>query len=1407
MKFFLSVVLILALLLLNNVFGLAQSNVCFTSIFDNAHSFNVDSWPHSVASADFNNDGKLDLIVTNTGSATLSLLKGEGGGKFLAAQAIEVGSQPTGVTASDFNNDGKIDIAFADQDVNLVFVLLGNGDGTFLTPTGFFVGSRPLSIVSADFNNDGNVDIATANYYSNDISVALGNGLGTFPDATPMSTGINPYAITTGDFNGDGIIDLSTANSDEQNFMAGNVSVFTGNGFGSFTRVDHSVGWNPIFVTSADLNLDGRSDLIASNSGSQNISVLLAEPLGGFLTPTNYPIVGQPVHITSSDFDGDGFKDVAVIDIQAVNIVLFNGSASGSLTWKDNYAIGGSSNFVISPDLNSDAIPDLVLLKPDTRSVDIWLGKTGSLFDGIKSNQVGFTPGALVTADFNLDGKTDIATPNFDSDNVSVLLANSVGNLNAAINSAAGSNPSSMSASDFNSDGKPDIAVCNYNDDKVSLLMGNGDGSFDAPVSYNVGSRPQKILSADFNGDNKMDIAVFNSYDNNISILYGDGAGDLAGGTIVTNGPSISDFVSADFNKDGKFDLAVLDWSESNVTLMLNDGAGNFIQSPKYQVGLNPSIILAADMDSDDNIDLIVNGHNHNISLLKGTGTGVLSPRLDYTANIPHALAVSDFNNDNKLDIAYNSSGIGLCILLAKPTEGFLPEIIFKDALWLLTSADINNDGLPDIVGTVSNHDVVVLHNNTAVIKALGPTSFCSGNSVVLSATVNGYTYDWNGGGSATNDLTITTGGSYNVTITNQSGSCSSTSNTITVSVPPPAPVVILANPTCNDSDGSITVEIRNASDTYSFDNGLTFQASNVKTNLTHGSYNVIIRESTGCTSLAASVIFEVPIDPTAPHTSYAYFFCPDSPGTITITPQTFGETYSIDQGITFQSSNYFNNLYPGLYEVVIKSRSGCISPTTPVYIYSLTPPLPQVSVTQPTCNTPTGSISLVVNNWSDAYSFDDGITFQSAPEKGSLAPGIYAVRVRTLPGCISDPTFVEIIDPPSVPSQPLVTMTQPSCTSSTGSLSVDVQQPTDSYSFDNGTTFQSSHVISDLTPGLYHIVIRNSAGCLSVASNIVLLDPPIVPMQPAITLAQPTCDVIGSITVIEQTVGELYSFDNGVSFQTDNTKALGAGTYQVVIKSIDGCSSISTLATILDAPVTPSSPLLTLTQPNCDIPVGSISVAVQDSNDSYSFDGGITLQPSPNKSDLLPGNYNVVIYRNNGCSSIVSEATINQQPAKPSKPLITFTSFDPTQHLLISSSGPICKWFKDGMLITDEGSTTFVVTSTGSYSVVAVNSEGCESEASDPVEVNITGIEENSDNVQLYPNPTAGRIFLNLTGFTLGKELNITIVNTSGMIVRQLAIIAAENTSLDLAQLVPNKYILLLEQSEKKSATLFIKK
>lgn len=223
------------------------------------------------ALADFNSDGKLDLCVTSGigTSGTVSLQLGNGDGTFQSPQPLPVGTGSFGVAAADFNEDGKPDLLVNNHSSSTVSVLLGNGDGTFQVASNLAVSN---SVTVADVNGDGKPDLTVASFTGNRISVLLGNGDGTFQAAT-RSVAVNaPLAVAVGDVNGDGKPDLAVTN-----FSSSSVNVLLGNGDGSFQAArNYPAGRAPSAVAVADFNGDGKNDLAVGNFDfPSTVSVLL----------------------------------------------------------------------------------------------------------------------------------------------------------------------------------------------------------------------------------------------------------------------------------------------------------------------------------------------------------------------------------------------------------------------------------------------------------------------------------------------------------------------------------------------------------------------------------------------------------------------------------------------------------------------------------------------------------------------------------------------------------------------------------------------------------------------------------------------------------------------------------------------------------------------------------------------------------------------------------------------------------------------------------------------------------------------------------------------------------------------------------------------------------------------------
>jgi FG-GAP-like repeat/Bacterial Ig-like domain (group 3)/FG-GAP repeat len=295
------------------------------------------SW---VAVGDVNGDGKPDLIVTNYyGSegypypSTVSVLLGNGDGTFQPAVIYSSGGNGAdSVAVADVNGDGKLDLLVANEcatNINgdcsvfnqngpgAVGVLLGNGDGTFQAPVSYdSSGYLTKSIAVGDVNGDGKLDLILANLclsgtdcppYNLDpggVSVLLGNGDGTFQPAAGYSSGEDfAGSVAVGDVNGDGKLDLVVANE-----WSG-VDVLLGNGDGTFqSPVSYSV-YEPLSVVIGDVNGDGKPDLVVSTTCFYCVTSVIVLPGNG--DGTFQPAVS---------FNSGGYLDSYSVAIGDVNL-------------------------------------------------------------------------------------------------------------------------------------------------------------------------------------------------------------------------------------------------------------------------------------------------------------------------------------------------------------------------------------------------------------------------------------------------------------------------------------------------------------------------------------------------------------------------------------------------------------------------------------------------------------------------------------------------------------------------------------------------------------------------------------------------------------------------------------------------------------------------------------------------------------------------------------------------------------------------------------------------------------------------------------------------------------------------------------------------------------------------------
>jgi uncharacterized protein (TIGR03437 family) len=409
---------------------------------------------------DFSGDGKADVLGFSTGqpdgNKLLILFLGDGAGGLLASRNYPSLFQPAQMLTRDFNNDGKLDVlvlghvclpavSHTCSHRSGVELRLGDGNAGFGAPVSFLTGGgQPLAMSAGDFNGDGRVDVAAVGTGSDSVGILLNNGQGGFAEAAQIAVSADPRSIATGDFNGDRRTDLVVGHLTAT--VNQTLTVLLGTGGGSFAApLTATLNTTFFSLVVTDLNNDGRADLVGSNylsgGSTQNpnlgIYVMLGNGNGTFGPVRHFvPSVafGQPV---VGDFNGDGKLDL-VATSAADTVALFLGDGTGNLAAPATFPLMKFGQFSSSyrelavGDFNSDGRPDLAAANGDHDTVEILLGNGAGAFGGAVSFAAGYSPRSLAIGDYNGDGRQDLATLNYASNDFMVMLNNCVANSNAA---------------------------------------------------------------------------------------------------------------------------------------------------------------------------------------------------------------------------------------------------------------------------------------------------------------------------------------------------------------------------------------------------------------------------------------------------------------------------------------------------------------------------------------------------------------------------------------------------------------------------------------------------------------------------------------------------------------------------------------------------------------------------------------------------------------------------------------------------------------------------------------------------------------------------------------------------------------------------------------------------------------
>ena len=589
------------------------------------------------------------------------------------------------------------------------------------------------------------------------------------------------------------------------------------------------------------------------------------------------------------------------------------------------------------------------------------------------------------------------------------------------------------------------------------------------------------------------------------------------------------------------------------------------------------------------------------------------------------------------------------------------------------TSGDYFVTNTNECSSILSNHIIVTVNPNPTVnITPSGPTTFCQGGSVTLTAS-NNLSYLWSTG-ATTKSITVTTSGNYNVTVTNSFG-CTAKATAIVVIVNPlPVVNITAGGPTTFCQGGTVQLCASNGVSYIWNTNAITQCINATQT----GTYSVTVTDANGCKASASIniVVLNLPICSITGNLT----FCAGQ--STQLCAPAGNAAYLWSTGATTSCITVNES---GTYAVTITNSNACTSSCNAIVSEN---PIPNCIITGESFICNGQSIQLCAPTGNTSYKWNTGATTSCISVNN---PGTYSVTVTNSSGCTSTCSKVITLSTQNcnISGNPVICSGQ--------STQLCVPEGNSAYIWNTGAT---TNCITVTQAGTYSVTVSNSGGCSSTCSIVVTSN------------ISPNCSITGNLSICDGKYSELCATVGNYTYlwnTGEKTRCISvnvAGTYSVTLTSSNGCSSTC------DAIVT-SSPA-----PNCLITGDpficngqSTQLCTPTGYASYLWNTGATTNCI---NVINPGTYSTTVTNSTGCTSVCSkEVKLSTQFCQISgNPLLCGGQ---STQLCVPEGSSSYKW--------NTGATTncITVSTSGTYSVTITNSGGCSSTCSIIVSASIS--------------------------------------------------------------------------------------